>query len=88
MAYSFEADEELEMLRESVRKFATTEIQPLAKELDETETFSIDLTRKMGDLGLFGCIIDPKYGGQGLDYLSYIVCVEELARVDLSLIHI
>ena len=84
MAYSFEADEELEMLRESVRKFATTEIQPLAKELDETETFSIDLTRKMGDLGLFGCIIDPKYGGQGLDYLSYIVCVEELARVDSS----
>jgi alkylation response protein AidB-like acyl-CoA dehydrogenase len=84
MAYSFEAGEELSMLRESVRKFAETEIAPLAKELDDNETFSIELTKKMGELGLFGCVVDPKYGGQGLDYLSYIVCVEELARIDGS----
>lgn len=84
MSYSFEAGEELSMLRDSVRKFAETEIAPMAKELDDTETFSIELTRKMGELGLFGCVVDPKYGGQGMDYLSYIVAVEELARIDGS----
>lgn len=84
MTYSFEAGEELNMLRESVRQFAETEIAPIAKELDDTETFSEALTQKMGELGLFGTVVDPKYGGQGMDYLSYIVCVEELARIDSS----
>lgn len=84
MAYSFSETEEVSMLRETVRKFAETEIAPLAKELDETETFSYELTRKMGELGLFGCVVEPAYGGQGMDYLSYIVAVEELARIDGS----
>ena len=52
MTYSFEAGEELNMLRESVRQFAETEIAPIAKELDDTETFSEALTQKMGELGL------------------------------------
>ena len=38
----------------------------------------------MGELGLFGTIVDPKYNGQGMDYVSYVVCVEELARIDGS----
>ena len=84
MGYQFEDSEELAMLRESVRKFAEQEIGPEAHKLDEREEFSVPLTRKMGELGLFGTIIDPKYGGHGLDYISYIVCVEELARVDGS----
>jgi alkylation response protein AidB-like acyl-CoA dehydrogenase len=84
MSYSFEESEELELLRQTVRKFSESEIAPLARELDETESFSTDLTRKMGQLGLFGTIISPKYGGHGMDYLSYIIAVEELARVDGS----
>lgn len=84
MGYQFEDSEELKMLRESVRKFAEQEIAPEAHRLDEKEEFSVSLTRKMGELGLFGTIIDPQYGGHGLDYISYIVCVEELARVDGS----
>ena len=84
MSYSFGESEELTLMRQTVRKFAETEIAPRARELDEKEEFSVDLTRKMGELGLLGTIVDPKYGGQGMDYISYIVAVEELARIDGS----
>ena len=81
---NFELNEEHEMLRESVRKFAESEIAPQAEHLDEKEEFSTSLTQKMGELGLFGTIVGSEYGGQGMDYLSYIIAVEELARVDSS----
>ncbi len=73
-----------EKLREKVRAFAEKEIKPVAAELDEKEIFSLDLTAKMGDLGLFGIQAPRELGGQGLDTLSYIIAVEELARVDSS----
>ncbi|HKY64242.1 MAG TPA: acyl-CoA dehydrogenase family protein [bacterium] len=73
---------EQEMLRKTVRDFAEKEIKPVRQKLDEKEEFSLDITRKMGELGLFGMTVDPKYGGQGLDYLSYVLAVEEVARVD------
>ncbi len=76
--------EEHNLIRESVRDFAEREIKPLAKELDDKEQFSVELTRKMGEMGLFGMVIPQKYGGQDMDYLSYIIAVEELARVDSS----
>ena len=82
--FQVEESEECTMLRETVRKFAETEIAPLAAKLDHDETFSIALTEKMGELGLFGTLVDPAYGGHGLDYYSYILCVEELARIDGS----
>lgn len=81
---NFELTEEQELIRQTVRDFAEREIKPIAQELDENETFSTDLTEKMGDLGLFGMYLPEKYGGQGLDTLSYIIAVEELARVDGS----
>ena len=84
MSLNFEESEELGLLRQTVRKFAEQEIAPLARELDEKEEFSSDLTRRMGELGLFGTIVGPDYGGQGMDYVSYVVAVEELARVDGS----
>ncbi|MDD2962636.1 MAG: acyl-CoA dehydrogenase family protein [Bacteroidales bacterium] len=77
-------NEQHDLIRQSVRQFAETEIKPLAPELDEREEFSVDLTRKMGELGLFGMFVAPEYGGQGTDYLSYIIAVEEIARVDGS----
>jgi short/branched chain acyl-CoA dehydrogenase len=82
--YSFEDSEEIALLRETVRKFAESEIAPLAFELDRDEKFSVPLTKAMGELGLFGTIVDPKYGGQGMSYLAYVVAVEELARIDGS----
>jgi len=84
MAYEYSESEELRLLRDTVAAFARSEIAPVARKLDEEEKFSIELTHKMGDLGLFGTVVPPKYGGQGMDYLSYIAVVEELARVDGS----
>jgi len=80
----FSLTEEQQLLKMSVRNFAEKEIAPVANELDKNESFSIELTEKMGDLGLFGITIPEDYGGQGMDYLSYIIAVEELARIDAS----
>lgn len=75
---------EQEILRNSVRQFAEKEIKPVAKELDEKEEFSYDTMKKMGELGLFGMFVSEKYGGQDMDYVSYIIATEEIARVDQS----
>jgi short/branched chain acyl-CoA dehydrogenase len=75
---------EQEILRNSVRDFAENEIKPVARELDEKEEFSYETMHKMGELGLFGMFVSEKYGGQGMDYVSYIIATEEIARVDGS----
>jgi alkylation response protein AidB-like acyl-CoA dehydrogenase len=80
----FELSEVQKMIRDTVRDFAEREVRPVAKDLDEKAEFSPELTKKIGELGLFGMYLPEKYGGQGLDYLSYIIAVEELARVDSS----
>ena len=77
-------NEQHQLIRESVRDFAEREIKPIAKELDDKQQFSVELTHKMGEIGLFGLVVSPDYGGQGMDYLSYIIAVEELARIDSS----
>ncbi len=81
---NFELTEEQQLIRETVRDFAEREIKPVAQELDEKAEFSHDLTSKIGEMGLFGMNIPEQYGGQGLDTLSYIIAVEEIARVDGS----
>ena len=80
----FDLNKQQEMIRKEVRKFAETAIAPVAAELDEQEEFSSDLTKKMGEIGLFGMFVGEEYGGQALDYISYIIGVEEIARVDGS----
>lgn len=80
----FDLNKQQEMIRKEVRKFAETAIAPVASELDEAEEFSADLTKQMGEIGLFGMFVDEEYGGQALDYISYIIGVEEVARVDGS----
>lgn len=80
----FDLTKEQEMIRKEVRKFALSEIAPVAADLDETETFSAALTQKMGEIGLFGMFVSELYSGQGMDYLSYIIAVEEVARLDGS----
>ena len=80
----FSLTETQRLIRNSVREFAEQEIRPVARELDEKEEFSVELTGMMGDLGLFGMVVPEEYGGQGLDYVSYIIAVEELARIDGS----
>lgn len=70
--------------REKIREFSECAIKPMAISQDEKEEFPVDLALKMGQAGLFGITLPKKYGGQGLDYLSYIIAVEEIARVDSS----
>ncbi len=77
-------NESHEKLRMKVREFAEKEIKPIAQALDEKEQFYAPLSKRMGELGLFGITISPKYGGHGLSYLSFIIAIEELARVDSS----
>jgi len=77
-------NEEHGLIRKTVRDFAEREIKPRAKDLDENAQFSIELTAMMGELGLFGMYLPEKYGGQHLDTLSYIIAVEEIARIDGS----
>ena len=84
VAVDFDLTKEQEMIRKEVRKFAQSEIAPIAADLDETEAFSVELTRKMGDIGLFGMFVSEAYDGQEMDYLSYIIAVEEIARIDGS----
>lgn len=76
--------EEHEMIRKTVRDFAEREVRPVARELDAKEEFSLALTKKMGDIGLFGIRTPQKYGGMDMDTLAYVIAVEELARVDSS----
>jgi len=80
----FSLSTEQDILRESVRSFAENEIKPVARELDQKEEFSYETMQKMADLGLFGVFVSEQYGGQAMDYVSYIIAVEEIARIDGS----
>lgn len=70
--------------RQRIRKFAESEVLPVALEQDAKEEFPVFLAKRMGEMGLFGITLPKEYGGQGLDTLSYIIAVEELARIDSS----
>ncbi len=84
MAFDFSESEDTKLLRETVRRFAESEVAKVASHADQTESFPLELTKAMGELGLFGMVVGEAYGGHGLDYHTYIVAVEELARVDGS----
>ena len=84
MPLDFDLNDEQQMLRKMVRNFAEKEIAPIAQELDDKEEFSYTLTKRMGDLGLFGPFVPEEYGGSNVGYVSYIIAVEEIARIDGS----
>jgi alkylation response protein AidB-like acyl-CoA dehydrogenase len=67
-----------------VRTFAEKEIAPIAQKLEDEEEFSYDLTRRMGELGLFGPFVSEEYGGADIGYMGYIIATEEIARIDGS----
>lgn len=80
----FLLSEEHEMLRKMVRDFAKNEVEPTAAERDEEERFDREIYDKMGELGLTGIPWPEEYGGAGMDFLSYVIAVEELSRVCAS----
>lgn len=81
----FRLTEEQEMLRKMIRDFAEEHVAPTAAERDEEERFDRSIFEKMAELGLTGIPWPEEYGGAGADYVSYVLAVEELSRVDASI---
>lgn len=80
----FNLTEEQLMIQQAARDFAQTELLPGVIERDNEQKFPYEQVKKMGELGFLGMFVDPKYGGSGLDYVSYVVAMEEIAKVDAS----
>ena len=70
--------------QELFRKFAETEVKPIAKDMDEKEEYSAELLQKLQKIGAFGIPYSREYGGQGADILTYTLCMEEMSKVDAS----
>jgi alkylation response protein AidB-like acyl-CoA dehydrogenase len=80
----FNLTEEHLMIRDAARDFAQTELLPGVIERDDKQEFPQELVKKMGDLGFMGIMVDPKYGGSGMDATSYVLVMEELSKIDAS----
>ena len=80
----FSLSEEHIMIRDAARDFAQTELLPGVIERDNAQTFPNELVKKMGNLGFMGIMVDPKYGGSGMDAVSYVLIMEELSKIDAS----
>lgn len=85
MDFDFGLGEDIDLLRETVRAFATDRIAPRAAEIDEQNEFPRDLWPELGELGLLGITVEEKYGGAGLGYLAHVVAMEEISRASASI---
>ncbi len=81
----FALDEQQQMVQEMVRSFGEERIRPGATERDQSGVFPTDIFAELGELGLLGMFVPEQYGGAGMDTLSYLISVMELARVDASI---
>ncbi len=81
---NFTLTEEQLMIKQAARDFANTELLPEVIERDDQQRFPKEQVHKMGELGFLGMMVDPKYGGSGLDTLSYVLAMEELSKIDAS----
>lgn len=80
----FNLTEEHLMVQQAARNFAQTELLPEVIERDDKQIFPAEQIKKLGDLGFMGMMVDPKYGGSGLDTISYVIAMEEISKVDAS----
>ncbi|MBL7916140.1 MAG: acyl-CoA dehydrogenase [Bacteroidia bacterium] len=80
----FELTEEQLMIQKAARDFAQNELLPGVIERDEHQKFPAEQIKKLGELGFLGMMVDPKYGGSGLDTVSYVLAMEEISKVDAS----
>lgn len=80
----FQLSEEHQMIRQAARDFARTECLPGVIERDEKQEFPREQVMKLADLGFLGMMVDPKYGGGGMDTISYVLAMEEISKIDAS----
>ena len=80
----FNLTEEQIMIRDAARDFAQIELLPGVIERDEQQKFPHEQVKKMGELGFLGMMVDPKYGGGGMDAVSYVLAMEEISKIDAS----
>src|SRR6187402_1797700 len=80
----FELSEEQLMIQQAARDFAQLELKPGVIERDEHQKFPTEQVKKLGELGFLGMMVDPKYGGSGMDAVSYVLVMEELSKIDAS----
>ncbi|MGH1516114.1 acyl-CoA dehydrogenase [Chryseobacterium sp. JK1] len=80
----FNLSEEQLMIQQAARDFAQNELLPEVIERDRDQKFPAEQVKKMGEMGLLGMMVDPKYGGAGMDSVSYVLAMEEIAKVDAS----
>ena len=80
----FQLSEEHLMIQKAARDFAQNELKPGVIERDELQKFPTEQIKKMGELGFMGMMVDPKYGGGGMDTISYVLAMEEISKVDAS----
>jgi len=80
----FNLTEEQIMIRDAARDFAQNELLPGVIERDEKQQFPTEQIKQMGELGFLGMMVDPKYGGSGLDTVSYVLAMEEISKIDAS----
>lgn len=80
----FKLTKEQLLAQQMFKDFAETEIKPIARDMDETEEFSMELLEKMKKFGLMGIPYSKEYGGEGADVLTYTLCMEEMSKVDAS----
>jgi len=81
---NFELTEEHKMIRDAARDFAQTELLPGVIERDENQSFPTEQVKKLGELGFLGMMVSPKYGGAGMDTISYVLAMEEISKIDAS----
>ncbi|MES0209302.1 isovaleryl-CoA dehydrogenase [Mesorhizobium sp. M0028] len=81
---NFGLDEDIEALRDLVRRFAQEKIAPIAAEIDRSNEFPAHLWAELGGLGLLGITADPDFGGSGMGYLAHVVAMEEISRASAS----
>lgn len=81
---NFDLTEEQLAVRDAAREFAQTELLPGVIERDNKQEFPAEQVRKMGELGFMGMMVDPKYGGGGMDSISYVLAMEEISKIDAS----
>ena len=81
---NFELSDEHKAVKEAARDFAQNILKPGVIERDNLQRFPVEEVKQLAELGFMGMMVDPKYGGSGMDTLSYVLAMEEISKVDAS----